>query len=207
MFKKVLDRFDDFDFDKMKTVVELVWDNRERIMDIIERLPQMLEETGDNIESAGSSAIRASSVLTGGKDGKGGATLLAKRASSALDRMETELGEAAEIMADVGREIDRIKIPSFRPKRTEVMGINVISGFDMDEHPMVENAANKLQDGSKRLVEIAKDLKLVAENLRELGGSLNDTGDDLNNVGNKLVKSGQTLRGFSGWTTSTGVQK
>lgn len=202
MFGKILDRFDDFDIEKLKTVVELVWNNRERIMDIVERLPQMLEETGDNIESAGSSAIRASNVLTGGKDGKGGATQLAKRASSALERMETELGEAAEIMADVGKEIDRIKIPSFRAKRTEVMGINVISGFDIDEHPMVDRAADKLQDGSKRLVEIAKDLKLVAENLRELGGSLTDTGDDLNNVGNKLVKSGQTLRGFSGWTSS-----
>lgn len=202
MFKKVFDRFDDFDFEKMKTVVELVWDNRERIMDIIERLPQMLEETGDNIESAGSSAIRASAVLTGGQNGKGGATMLSKTAANALDRMETELGEAAEIMADVGREIDRIRIPSFRPKRTEVMGINVISGFDIDEHPMVDNAAKRLKEGSQRMTEIAKDLKLVAENLRDLGSSLTETGDDLNNVGNKLVKSGQTLRGFSGWTSS-----
>ena len=44
MFGRLFDAMDDFDTKKVMEVVNLVWDNREQIMDLIERLPELLPE-------------------------------------------------------------------------------------------------------------------------------------------------------------------
>lgn len=196
MFGKLFDKFDDFDPEKMMEVVNLVWNNREKIMDLIERLPQILQDTGDGIESAGVGALNASSLLLGTKE-KPGAQKIAEMAADALDRCQVEIEKAAEIMSHFGEEIDDIRIPSLKPEYKEVMGFNVITGLDMGENKLVDNAADRLKGGSDRLEDIGKDLKAVAGHLRELGGTLTDTGEGLNNVGEKLKESGGTLRSLT----------
>ena len=70
MLGKILDNFDDFDVEKVMNVVNMVWENRERFMEIVEKLPQMLQDTGDSIDAAGESALAASSLLLGDKKKK-----------------------------------------------------------------------------------------------------------------------------------------
>lgn len=197
MFDKIFDRFDDFDMEKVVEVVNLVWNNRERFIDLVENLPEMLKNTGDNIESAGVSAVNASHFLMG--DGKGGpsAGQLSERAATALERCFEEIERASKVMAGLGRELDEIKIPSVKPKYVDLMGNKVIGGIDFDEDGLFENPAERLQNGSERLEEIGKELADVALNMRQLGGMLTETGKDLNNVGEKLKSSGDTLRSFS----------
>ena len=197
MFDKLLNRFDDFDMEKLVEVVNLVWNNREKIMDLIENLPEMLRDTGDNIESAGDSAIRASAFLTGDKKGGASAGKMSELAAGALDRCFDEIQNASKVMAALGKELDDIKIPNVKPKYIEVLGNKVIGGIDFDEDGLFDNPAKRLQDGAGRLNVIGKDLGEVANNLRELGGMLTDTGKDLNNVGEKLKNSGSTLRSFA----------
>ena len=196
MLGKIFDQFDDFDIEKLKEVVNLVWNNKEKILDLIERLPTMLKETGDGIESAGESALTASSLLLGDKKNPG-AQQIAELAADALERCQAEIGKAAGIMEKFGGEIDDIRIPSFSPQYKEVMGFNVITGLDMGENKLIDNAADRLKDGSGRLEEISKDLKSVASHLRQLGGTLTDTGDGLSKVGAKLMESGGTLRSLT----------
>ena len=198
MFKNIFDKFDDFDADKVVEVVNLVWNNRERIMDLVERLPELLRETGDNIESAGESAVKASNFLAGGGRNKMSAGDISDVAADALERCYTELRTVSKAMDKIGREIDDIRIPRVQPKFTKIGRIKVINGIDIGEYPFVDNAADRLKDGSDRIAEIGKDLKMVATNLRQLGVSLTDTGGDLNNVGLKLQQSGKTLRSFAG---------
>lgn len=197
MFNKILDRFDDFDMEKLVEVVNLVWNNREKIMDLIERLPEMLRETGDNIESAGDSAIRASHFLVGDEKDGTSASKMSELAANALERSYDELQAVAKAMARFGEELDEIKIPSVKPKYIEVMGQRVISGVDIDQDGLLDNPAKRLKEGSTRLTDIGKDLSEVATSMRQLGGMLTDTGKDLNNVGEKLRTSGGTLRSFS----------
>ena len=197
MFDKLMKRFDDLDMDKVIEVVNLVWNNRERIMDLIENLPEMLKNTGDNIESAGESAINASAFLTGGKKGGASASKMSDLAAGALERCFDEIKSASKVMEALGKELDDIKIPNVKPKYIEVLGNKVIGGIDFDEDGLFDNPAKRLQDGAGRLNVIGKDLGEVAKNLRELGGMLDDTGKDLNNVGEKLKNSGSTLRSFA----------
>lgn len=197
MFNKILDHLDDFDMEKVAEVVNLVWNNREKIMNLIERLPQMLEETGDNIESAGDSAIRASNFLVGDAEGGMSASKMSNLAADALERCFQELQHVATAMEGFGEELDAIKIPSIRPKYVEIMGHQLIGGVDVDEDGLLDAPAKRLKDGSARLADIGQDLSEVAVSMRQLGGMLTDTGRDLNNVGEKLRSSGGTLRSFS----------
>lgn len=200
MFGKLFDKFDDFDPEKMMEVVNLVWNNREKIMDLIERLPQILKDTGDGIESAGDGALNASALLLGTNE-KPGAQKIAELAADALDRCQVEIDRAAEIMSKFGEEIDDIRIPSLKPEFREVMGFNVITGLDMGENKLVDNAADRMKGGADRLEDIGQDLKNVAAHLRDLGGTLTDTGQGLNNVGEKLKESGGTLRSVTNFAS------
>lgn len=207
MFNKLLDRFDDFDVEKVMEVVNLVWNNREKFLDLIENLPQLLQDTGENIESAGASAMKAGVFLSGDKKGAPSAGQISELAAKALESCQDEIRAAAKIMENLGQELDDIRIPSIRPKYMELMGNKIISGLDIGEEGLLDNAANRFQHGSDRMEKIGKDLRLVATNLRELGGVLTDTGKDLNNVGVRLKQSGGTLRslgdlkGFAQTTT------
>ena len=201
MFKRLFDNFDDIDPKKVVEVVNLVWNNRDKFLDLIERMPALMRETGNSIESAGTGAMKASVFLVGDDDGAPSAKDISVMAANALERCQTELAEAARVMAKLGDEIDDIRIPSFRPKHTELLGIKVVNGFEVGENPVIDNAASRLTHGASRLNEIGKDLRLVAENLRDLGGVLADTGGDLNNLGDQLRQSGQTLRSFGEWDT------
>ncbi|MEM9775164.1 MAG: hypothetical protein AAF902_11330 [Chloroflexota bacterium] len=195
MLGKILDNFDDFDVEKVMKVVNLVWDNRERFMELIEKLPDMLNDTGTSIEAAGDSALAASSLLLGDeKSDTPSAGKISELAADALERCQVEIANAAKIMEKFGVEIDDIRIPSFEPEYKEVMGFNVITGVDIGENQMIDNAADRLKNGSDRMEEISKDLKNVAGYLRQLGGTLTNTGEGLDNVGHKLKESGGTLR-------------
>ena len=197
MFKKIFDNFDDLDMDKLLEVVNLVWNNRDKIMDLVERLPELLDETGNTIESAGESAMNAAVFLTGGKDDTPSAGEVSEMAAKALDGCYRELRSVSRMLDRFGKELDDIRIPSLEPKYVEVMGIDVIGGLDFGESELFDNAADRLKGGSDRLDDISNDLRNVAKHLRNLGGALTDTGNDLNNVGVKLTQSGQTLRSWS----------
>ncbi len=198
MFGKLFDAMDDFDTKKVMEVVNLVWDNRDQIMELIERLPELLRETGDSIESAGSSAMNASAFLTGSRDDDSlSAKAMSDLAASALDRCYTQLQGVSSVMDKVGVELDELRIPTLEPTYTEVLGMNVVSGVEMGELQLLDNVAGRLKGGSDSLEEIGQDLKNVADQLRKLGGALNEAGGDLNNVGVKLQQSGNTLRSMT----------
>ncbi len=197
MFDKIMGRFDDFDMEKVMEVVNLVWNNREKFIDLIENLPQLLNETGESIESAGASAMKASVFLSGDEKGSPSAGELSEIAAGALDRCYKEINAATKIMRSLGQEMDDVRIPSMKPKYMDVLGHRVVSGLDFGEEGLFDKAAGRLQDGSDRLGAVGKDLRLVAKNLREMGSVLTDTGKDLNDVGLQLKQSGGTLRSLS----------
>ena len=196
MLGKLFDSFDDFDTEKIMEAVNFIWENRENILQLIETLPQLLRDTGDTIESAGESAMKASVFLNGNEDIPS-ASELSELAATALQRCYEEINTAAEIMNTFGDEIDDIRIPSVQPKYIEVLNMKVVGGLEFGESQLLDNAANRLQNGSDRLAEIGKDLNSVAEHLRSLGGALTDAGKDLNDVGVKLTESGGVLRSLA----------
>jgi methyl-accepting chemotaxis protein len=194
MLNQLLQSFDGLNSEKILESVNHVINNRDKIINLVEKLPKLLQDTGDTIEAAGQSAVRASLVLTGDGKTQGGVDDLAQLAASALDRCQKELQSVAGTMNHLGQEIDDIRIPSVQPKFIEVVGLKVVGGLEFGESQLVDNAAERLKQESKRLEQIGDDLLTVATQLRELGKAMNQTGRDLNGVGQKLEQGGRTLR-------------
>ena len=182
-----------FGNNKVMEVVELVWENREKIIDLIENLPQILQETGDNIESAGKSAVKTSLFLMGGDDVETDASELSAKAASALSRAYQEISEVAQVMAKVGEELGDIQIPHVEPEYRELMGVKVIAGLDVGKSSPLANVSNRLTTGSKRLDKLGDEMKDVAGSLEKLSDVLTDVGGDLHEMGLRLAHSGQTL--------------
>jgi len=225
VFDKMLDMFDDFEVDKLKDVVEtvwedrdkiqsavgLVWDNKDEIMGVIEfvrdnkdqlldlagKLPELLGQTGLGIAAAGESAIKASGMLTGKDDDDMSAQRLAEVASDALDRCRTELDSATGIIANIAGALDDLKIPSLEPKYSEVVGFKVVTGVEFGELSLLDDAAAKLKGGADHVAGVSSGLEDVSVRLRSLGARLTETGDDLESVGSKLVESGGLLQAVS----------
>jgi uncharacterized protein YukE len=197
VLNQLLQSFDGLDSQKVMEAVNLVMNNRDKIVNLVEKLPSMLRDTGNTIESAGQSAIKASAVLTG--DGKTqGVDDLAKLAATALDHCQQELQNVATTMNNLGQEIDKVRLPTIQPKFINVAGFKVVGGLDFGESQLVDNAANRLKQESDRLKQIGDDLKMVASQLRELGKVIDQSGKDLNNVGQQLEQGGRTLRSVIG---------
>lgn len=86
----IIKSFEGLDTDKVMEAVNLVITNRDKIINLVEKLPTLLQDTGNTIEAAGQSAMRASAVLTG-DDKTPGVDDLAKMAATALERCQQEL--------------------------------------------------------------------------------------------------------------------
>lgn len=196
MFDDIFDRlgFGDVDTKKLMDAVNFVWNHREQISDLIERLPTLLNETGNNIEAAGASAVKASAFLTGKGTKDGGVKHMAAVAAEALDDGQRELGEVAEMLGRIGEELDRINIPNISPKFTNVAGFNVMSGLDIGHNALFDDVTDRMKGGSDRLTAMSKNLQTVSVQLREMGDLLQGMGGDLDRVGGQLQNSGKTLK-------------
>ena len=198
--------------DHITDVVGFINENREKLGDLMERLPELLSHTGEGIETAGLSAVRASTLLTGkaaagsrAKAAKGDDQIISAyemtgMAALALERCNLQLEHVAALIQELGDKVDDIRIPSFNPRYTEVMGFNVMTGIDLEETALTDNMADRMRNGADRLSEISDDFSNVSVQFRKLGAMLVHTGDNLSSVGEQLQSSGRTLRRVGGRT-------
>ena len=198
------------DKDKIGHVVELVWDNKDRIvpvldwvkehgddlLDLMQKVPEILGKAGNGLADAGESAIGAATWLIGQADD--GVGEVVEIAASALDACWDELEDVGDMLGRLSNQIDGVKLPTFDLQRTEVAGIDLISGIDIGAEEVFDGAADRLRDGVDRVLGVAAGLTTVAEQLREVADRVIDAGGDLDMVGTQLVGSGSTLVAMSG---------
>ncbi len=198
------------DLEKTKDVVDLVWDNRDRLGDLLNvlgdnkdtllkllgALPALLESVGGGVENAGQGALRAANVLVG-EDAKGGATALLGQGASALDACREQLADAATLLGKVAAELTDIGIPDIDTKYTEVVGLKVISGIDINVKPVFAGPAERITAGSTALTGVSSQLEALAGNMRELSQVMSGAGRELAGVGTQLTESGAKLRSLT----------
>lgn len=192
----------------LTSVLDFVRDQREHIMNLVEQLPDLLQQTGGTIEAAGQSAMRAASFLTGadGDPDSLSARDLAEIVAKVLESCQDEIHTAAAMMQHFSKEVDGLTIPSVEPQFTEVMGFNVITGLEIGENALVEDAGERLRRGSTRLTDMGKQFDTFADQMRKLGKALTAAGDNLNQVGAQLATSGDTLRSLAGGPSKASVK-
>lgn len=196
------------DREKITETVNLVWDNRDAITEAIEfvdenkdaiiglikELPGLLNKTGGGIAMAGESAEAASAFLLGDDGDQVAIADITELAADAISRCVEQLGNAADVIAEIGNEVDEISIPTVEPVYTEVAGFRVVTGLDFGSAGIVDKAADRMRSGAGNLSAIAEDFGVVSNQLKQLGSRLTETGGDLHNVGGLLRETGATLQ-------------
>jgi ABC-type transporter Mla subunit MlaD len=181
--------------DMLKQVMAFIGDQRERVMDMLDNLPQLLAQTGRWMEYAGTSAKRAGAFLAGadGDPDSLSAQDIAEAVAKVLEHCQNEVRMAATTIDKVSDQVGDVRIPSIKPKYTEVMGLQLISGLQLKENELIENASERLKNGANRLEALSAQFDTFAEQIRMLGKTLTDTGLDIQKVGDQLAKSGGNL--------------
>lgn len=186
-----------FDTGKLFEAITFIWENRERLMELVEQLPDLMREAGDNMQAAGSSATSAAAFLTGEKAGRRSVRDMADVAATALESSKDELQAAAELLEHFGEELEAIRIPFFKPQFMDVMGMELVSGLNMGEQQLFDNPGGRLKSSAERLKQISTSLTEVSSQMREMGDVLTDMGYAMKNVGEQLQNGGQTLHRFT----------
>ena len=92
------------DLRKLRQVVDVVWEHREELVNLVVHLPSVLADTGEQLQVAGAGAKQASEVL-------GGDLLtLTDSAADILDASQRQLAVVAAVLGEVGKVLDRMPL-------------------------------------------------------------------------------------------------
>ena len=194
------------DADRVKDVVAAVWDHKDEVAGAVRfvrehgddlvalaaRLPALLAEAAEGLAGAGADARSAAAFLTG-DGGKGGVKALAELAGDALQKCREELTAARGLLDDLGGELDRVPIPSVRPTYSDVLGHKLITGLDLTDGRLLEQAGKQVREGAARFDGVGEQLAKVADQLREIGALVERAGHGLAGTAAKLESGGKSL--------------
>lgn len=194
------------DADRVKDVVSAVWDHKDEVAGAVRfvrehgdelvalaaKLPELLAKAAEGLAGAGADARAAAEFLTG-EGGKGGVKALAELAGDALDACRTELAAARGLLDDLGRELDGVPIPSVRPTYSEVLGHKLITGLELADGKLLEEAGKRVKEGAARFDGVGEQLAAVAHQLREIGALVERAGHGLAGTAAKLESGGRSL--------------
>ncbi len=151
--------------EKLTTVVNLVWENRATLAGMMEQLPALLQETGQQLEAAGQSATQVGALLAGGTlQNSPSIHQLTQNIAGTLEQLIPELEAAATALEQGSSESD----------------------------PLADNAV-ALQESAQRVKAIGRHLDITIANLHRMNTALTEAGQHLNQLGMQLEQSGKTL--------------
>ncbi len=176
---------------------QFIQDLDEHIPALLKKLPDILDSLGSGVADAGEQAQKAALTLLG-DDGKGGAQATLNHGAGMLGAITEQLGNAAEMLADVAEDVGKVGIPSIDPKFTEVLGLKVISGVDIETTSILAGQAGKLKDGATTVGYVTENLADLAKDLGSIADVLGKVGDALGNLGSRLGDSGGQIKGLLG---------
>ncbi len=161
LFDKAGEAFDilpGVDLGKVRNLVDMLWDHRDELIDMITRLPGLMGDAGEQMHAAGSGAEAAAQLLTG--------DLLAmtESAADALAACHDQLSTVAGMLGEVGDVLDRVPLMGdiAEPVTKGLQAVRMVS--------------DRLDDVGNQVRGIGGGLSSVGEGLGSMGGSLRGGG-------------------------------
>jgi methyl-accepting chemotaxis protein len=179
-------------------LIKLIWEHRQAISVMIEKLPGTLRDTGQNVEQAGKWAITASELLKNDDPNVMTFSQLLNLLSTNLGNIETKLREVTTHLDDVSSFIGQIQIPNIVPTQEHLDLIvwqgNVVTGITMNNVCPFYQVKAKIDQTSNELKGTADQLDSVADYLISLENFAITTASHAENIGKALEDGGQKLQ-------------
>jgi hypothetical protein len=183
--------------DTLGDAIEFIQDLDDHVVRLLKQLPDLLDGLGSSLADAGEQAQRAALTLVG-DDGKSGAQATLSHGAGMLGGITEQLGKAAATLADVAEDVGNVGIPSIEPQFTEILGLKVISGVDIETNSILAGPAGKLKDSATTVGGVTKNLGELADDLDNIADVLGKVGEALGNLGGRLGDSGSQIKGVLG---------
>jgi ABC-type transporter Mla subunit MlaD len=156
------DLLGDLDVDRVRDVVDLVWDNKDELLALVSTLPGLLGDVGEHMQSAGDGAARAGAFL------KDDVQELTTKAADTLIDSQARLEAIGKALDGLGDLLDKVPLLG---DAGDVLsdGLNALSGVvdDVDE--------------------VARQVRALGDRLGDVGGDLDGMGSSLQGGGAALA--------------------
>ena len=195
----------DDNWDGLMQAVDFITDHGDDLIDLLGRLPDILERAGEALGTAAEAAVEASSFLTAG-DGLD-ADDIAGSAARAMAVCQEHLSSVAGLLDRVGEELGGIKVPTIDVERNELMGLSVVSGIDIGSNQVAGGAARDVKASARQLKDVADALATAGDGLGRLQSNLSAAGDRINALAGDVEASGNALAELSGGPSRRSTKK
>lgn len=149
------------DVDRVTEVVDLVWDNKDDLLELLSKLPGLLSDAGEQMQAAGDGAQRASGFLSGDVQE------LTTRAADTLEDSQKQLEAVADALKGVGDILDKVPLMGDLGD-TLGDGLKALAGVADN----VEGVAGTIRGLGDRLGDVGGDLDGMGESLKGGGATL-----------------------------------
>jgi hypothetical protein len=148
----------DIDVRQLTKVVQLVWTNRDELVDLVTRLPTLLGDAGEQMQAAGEGAVTAGRFLTDD------VPAFTSSAADALDACHAQLERVAGLLGELGRLLGSLPL------------IGDVASPVTDGLDAVSKVAGNLDEVALQLRGLGGTLASVGQGLGTMGGSLHGGG-------------------------------
>lgn len=185
-------------------VLRLLWENADRLLLLLERLPRTLRASGEALESAGQGAALVATTLDGGPEGGAGAATALREATAALEQVRRQVESIAQNVRQGADAMDRFTVPTVTATRQKInlkaVGLGepeFVTGLNIGESrpAIVGDITGRIRSQADLLdTRLSEDLRAATEKLERLSHSLLESGERMRGLGESLKRSGAALR-------------
>ena len=146
-------------------VLKLIWDRRDDLARLIEKLPELLHDAGEGIETAGDTSRIFGQYLRGGQNAPVNARQIMTQTANYFEGGRTVVRKAARVIGQAADILGAIQVPVLQVDNDVIdlgaMGRwSVVKSISVENKRLLQPASDLLDDGSTQLNNLGQNLKV-----------------------------------------------
>ena len=180
-------------------LLKLLWTKRNELLTLFDKLPLLLHDAGEGIESAGKNTRIFGAYLHGGEPAPTSARQITAQTAEYLNASHQLIKNAAQVIGQAGNLLNQVNVPmvkfSYVTMDLGPLGTwKVVERIDIENKRLFDQVAGALHESQNNFTNMGNDLKKAAEQLEAFSRWFDVAGKEMDVVGDKLIQGGRALQ-------------
>ena len=180
-------------------VLKLIWQRKDDLARFLDRLPALLRDAGEGIETAGDTTRLVGQYMRGGQSAPVNARQIMTQTANYFEGGRTIVRTAAQVIGQAADVLGSIQVPVLEIDNDVIdLGVmgkwNVVKSISVENKRLLQPASDLLDSGSDQLNDLGQNLKDIAEQLDALAAWFDSAGREMDKAGLKLIDGGKALQ-------------
>jgi hypothetical protein len=180
-------------------VLRLIWEKKHDLARFLDKLPALLHDAGEGIETAGGTTRVFGQYMRGGQNAPINARQIMTQTADYFEGGRTVVRAAAQVIGQAADVLASIQVPVLEIENDTIdlgaMGKwSVVKSISVENKRLLQPASDLLDDGSTQLNSLGQNLKEIGEQLDALAAWFDSAGREMDKVGLKLIDGGKALQ-------------